>query len=138
MFKYEYNGIETLNRCLGIGRLKAEVNEFIVRLEIYSFILGYYFDSRKKFAKSKELVNIQLYKPQMYIRLFYILMPVYFLHSNLFIFFLFRRTFTLSKYVGIMLFNLISFNLFCLVLDKRIFFDHISRPLPYSKYMREE
>jgi hypothetical protein len=128
------------SRFFSFNKLKAEVQEFLVRLEINNSIFNYYFEARRKIAKAKnkEITNYRLYKPDRYIRLYYIMMPCYFLHANLFIFFLFRRTFNLSKYIGVMMFNLLSLNLFCLVLDKKIFFEQISRPLPYSKYMREE
>jgi hypothetical protein len=128
---------------LGINlynKLAQEVNEFIVRSEIHTFTINHYFKLKRLSAKQnkKELVNYNLLKPNPFFRLFYIFMPIYFIQSNILLFIMFRKNFTLSKYFGIFLFNILSLNLFCLCLEKNLFFEYISKPMPYSKYMRQE
>jgi hypothetical protein len=116
---------------------KLQIQECLVRLDIHFQLFEKYGEKLKKTNK-KELDNLQIYKPQIFKRLFFILLPVYLMQSNVILFYVFRKNVTLSKYMGILLFNLFSINYVCLVLEKKLFFLYISKPNPCSKYMREE
>jgi hypothetical protein len=119
--------------------IKLHIQETLVRLDIHFQLFEKYGNKLKKFSKNKkELDNLIIYKPQIFSRLFFVLLPVYLIQSNLILFFVFRKNITLSKYMGIILFNLFGINYFCLVLEKKLFFEYISKPNPCSKYMREE
>ncbi len=118
-------------------QFKLHVQETIVRLDIHFQLFEKYGDKLRRYNK-KELDNLNIYKPQIFKRLFFILVPVYLFQSNLFLFFVFRKNITLSKYMGIILFNILGINSFFMILEKKLFFEYISKPNPCSKYMREE
>ena len=120
-----------------LKNFKIQIQETLVRQEIYFKIFELYGNKLKGPVK-KELDNKKIYNPQVFKRLYFILFPTYLVQSNLILFFVFRKNATLSKYMGILFFNLWAINYFFIVLEKKIFFDYISKPNPCSKFMREE
>jgi hypothetical protein len=120
-----------------IKNIKSQIKESSVRLDIHFAIMEKYGNNLKK-INPRELNNPEIYKPQIFKRLYFILLPVYLFQSNLILFYVYRKNVTLSKYMWIMLFNIYAINFFCIVLEKKLFFEYISKPNPCSKYMREE
>lgn len=49
-----------------------------------------------------------------------------------------RKDFSIFKYFIVFSFNLLSLSYFFTFTDKKIFIEYISKPNPYSKFMREE
>jgi hypothetical protein len=116
---------------------KIQIKETLVRQEINFKIYELYGNTIRGSVK-KELDNKKIYNPQIFKRLYFILLPTYIIQSNLILFFIFRKNTTLSKYMGIIFFNIWAINFFFMVLEKKIFFEYISKPNPCSKFMREE
>ena len=119
-------------------KLRLNISELFVRLDIQYFLLSNHRKHLKDSIGISELNNPNAYKPKKFIQIFMIFLPFYIFHSNLFLLFIFRNNFSLNKYVGIIIFNILSINYICLILDKKIFFEYIKYPNHCSKYMREE
>jgi hypothetical protein len=123
-----------------LKNFKLNIQEFLIRMEIHNFTINHYFKNRLRIRTSekKEIINEKIYKPEIFLRFFYVLMPTFYLQSNLFLFIVYRKDFSLTKYFMIFLFNIVTLNLFCLYVEKKLFLQYISKPNPYSKFMREE
>lgn len=95
---------------------------------------------KKKIKTDDVLANEKnkLIKPSTLIRFYSYLIPSYFLNTNILFLFKFRKDFSPSKYFILFAFNLLSVYIFFLHVDKVVFEEYVSKPNPYSKYMREE
>jgi hypothetical protein len=71
-------------------------------------------------------------------RLITIFIPAFFLQTNLYLFFIFRKDFSFAKYLFIICFNIYSFNFFFLITEKKLFLQYISAPNPYRQFMLNE
>ena len=134
---YEINFILNMNDNI-FNKVKLNISEFFVRVEIQLFLLSNYRQHLKDSVGKLELNNPNVYKPKKFIQIFLIFLPFYILHSNIFILFIFRNNFSFNKYFGTLLFNILSINYICLILEKKLFIEYIKHPNHCSKYMREE
>jgi hypothetical protein len=120
--------------------LKLNISESFVRYKIYSEVFTKYLELKSKLPEDDPFYykKVKLYKPPSIFTFYMLFIPWYFFQCNLYIFWKLRADISFSKYVLILLFNILSLYVFYIHADKKIFMEYLKKPHPYSKYMREE
>ena len=141
LIKY-YHGIIWLNFYFQElnSIFKKEFYETQVRFNIISQTFIFYNELKSKLDKNNPLYEEKLafYNPHVFSNFYSIILPIYLLNSNIYLFFVLRKDFSVFKYFIIYLFNILSITIIFTHTDKKLFIQYAGKPNPYAKFMRQE